>query len=109
MDDHHRGHSIVRRGCSEDLSRKRPDADGSAALTAVLGLWAKNTRLFLGLTDAQRARTLRHPDWGTITVADLIPYLTCHGGGTSGSCVRSTIAWELSHSRALPSHAVEGT
>jgi hypothetical protein len=52
--------------------------DGRAALDAFLALAAMNSALFTSLSDADRAATLTHPEYGSLTVDWIIHQMAGH-------------------------------
>src|SRR3954463_13308343 len=51
---------------------------GRDALDALLGTAAMNTALFAALTDADRATTLAHPEYGSLTVDWIVHQMAGH-------------------------------
>jgi len=57
---------------------REPATTGHDALDAFLGTAAMNTALFATLTDADRATTLAHPDYGSLTVDWIVHQMAGH-------------------------------
>jgi hypothetical protein len=57
---------------------REPSLDGRAALAAFLALAVMNTALFASLSPADRAASLSHPEYGTLTVDWIIHQMAGH-------------------------------